>query len=128
MTSYFVRVQGDRPPFSCLAYFLWGTTVNFDSDGNASSPSDRCWTELTVINRAHQDDRVDVDPVSDDPLILKIEADSLTLAARAAFYLAMSTNGTVAESLSGPYTEPQGLVATMGDFDVEHALWQASYG
>jgi hypothetical protein len=118
---YFVRVHGKRPPFSCLAYFLWGSKADFDSDGNSSTPTDSTWTELTLKNRASPDERIDIEPVSDDPLILEIKGSSAILAARAAYYLALA-NGEVAHSANSPFFEPIKLKKEMGEFDIETAL------
>jgi len=123
---YFVRVHGKRPPFSCLAYFLWGSKADFDSDGNSSTPTDSTWTELTLKNRASPDERIDIDLVSDDPLILEIKGSSAVLAVRAAYYLGLAV-GETAYSANGPFFEPMKLEEELGEFDIETALWHSAY-
>lgn len=81
---------GTRPAFWDVAFHLWGQ-VDFDSDGNADTHPN--WTELTVIRRPAYDERVDIDPISDDPLILKIRSSTPGLAQRAAEFLAHSCGG-----------------------------------
>ena len=125
MIRYFVRVAEKRPPFARVARFLWGADIDFDSDGNSTSLEDGTWTELTVVDRRNGVDRVDVDPVEDEPLIMNVRSENATLAARAAYYLAMYAKGSVAQDLAGPYREPDAMVEAMGAFDIERALLAA---
>ena len=127
MIRYFVRVEGTRPPFACVARFLWGSDIDFDSDGNSTSLEDGKWTELTVVDRRNGIDRVDVDPVDGDPLILKVRSENVALAARAEYYLAVYTRGSVAQDLAGLYSEPNEWVEAMGEFDVERSLLDAGF-
>jgi hypothetical protein len=85
---------GPRPPFAEVAQHLWGG-VDFDSDGNSETPADVTWTELTVIRRPKYDERVDIDPLSEDPLVLRIASETPGLARRAAEFLARSCGGTL---------------------------------
>lgn len=88
-----VQVNGPRPSFVEVAEHLWGPGVDFDSDGDSTSPDDRRWKELTVELRTSPSERVDIDPVSETPLILKVVASSHSLAQRAAEFLRDRTNG-----------------------------------
>jgi hypothetical protein len=78
-----------------VAEHVWGPGVDIDSDGNSRTPDDEHWTELTVIRRPGLSERIDVDPVSDSPLVLKVVSESRDLALRAASFLAHSTGGTL---------------------------------
>ena len=49
----------------------------FDSGGNSSSPDEPHWTEPTIQRRQPPLERVDIDPVSDTPIVMKIVASSL---------------------------------------------------
>lgn len=49
-----------------------GTGVDFDSDGDSRSAQDGDWTELTLERPGYPEERVDIDPVSTDPLVLKV--------------------------------------------------------
>ena|SRR2546430_165695 len=91
---------GRRPPFEEVARHLWGD-ADFDSDGNADTHYST-WTELTVTRRPDYDERVDIDPVSDDPLVLKIHSSTPGLARRAAEFLAHSCGGVLTRQGSGP--------------------------
>ena len=86
----FLVNPGSRPPYARVADHLWGPGADFDSDGNSSAPNDTNWTELTVQARPDPDDlnRVDVDPVSESPLVLKVVSSSAALAERVAGFLA----------------------------------------
>jgi hypothetical protein len=88
VTNYVVS-PGPRPPFAEVAKELWG------------SASDTRWTELTVILRPTCAERVDIDPVSDDPLVLKVESMSEDLAERAARFIALSSEGTLTKQWPG---------------------------
>jgi hypothetical protein len=81
---------GPRPPFRELAHYLWGE-VDFDSDGNADV--DPNWTELTLTRRPNYDERVDIDPVSENPLVLKIISSTPGLAQKTAEYLVKICGG-----------------------------------
>jgi hypothetical protein len=98
--TYYVVSPGPRPPFAEVAKELWGS-ADFDSDGNSSGPSDTKWTELTVILRPTYAQRVDIDPVSDDPLVLKVESASAELAERAARFIALCSEGTLTTQWPG---------------------------
>jgi hypothetical protein len=92
-TEIRVQVNGPRPPCAQVAEHLWGAGVDFDSDGDSTSPSDLHWKELTVERRVPPGERIDIDPVSDVPLVLKVVASSQSLARRAAEFLRDRTNG-----------------------------------
>jgi hypothetical protein len=72
--------------------------VDFDSDGDSASPDDRQWTELTVERRRPPLERVDIDPISETPLVLKVTASSAALARLAAEFLKEQTGGQLIES------------------------------
>jgi len=92
--TFFVVNPGPRPPFSCIAEALWGA-VGFDSDGDSRYPGDTAWTELTIQRRPRCDERVDIDPVSESPLVLKVSASAPGLAERAARLLAGHSGAVV---------------------------------
>ena len=96
---YELRVQanGPRPAIAEVAEHLWGAGVDFDSDGDSASPDDRHWTELTLERRVPPAERVDIDPVSETPLVLKVVSSSPMLAQRTAAFLRDKTNGLVVE-------------------------------
>jgi hypothetical protein len=93
----FVLANGPRPPFYAVGEHLWGASADLDSDGNSSSPDATDWTELTLINRRDPSKRVDVDPESEAPLVLRVEGTTAELADRTAQYLAAVCKGNVVQ-------------------------------
>ncbi|WP_187363498.1 hypothetical protein [Massilia frigida] len=92
----YLRNPGARPEFGTLAAHLWGADSDIDSDGNSAYPGDAGWTELTLVLRAAPErQRVDVDPVSHDPLVLAIRSPDASLATRALAYLQEHAGGTI---------------------------------
>jgi hypothetical protein len=89
---WLLNSPGFRPEPRKLARHLWGN-VDYDSDGN--SDIDPNWTELTLTRRPEYDERVDVDPISRDPLVLEISSQTPELALKAAEYLQKSCGGTL---------------------------------
>jgi len=90
-----VECRGRRPSLNELVRMLWGSGADVDSDGNATSPDDQNWTELTVENRQIRRSRVDVDPVSEQPLVLEVRADNEDLAHQVARLIAEFSGGSV---------------------------------
>jgi hypothetical protein len=50
MATYQLQLTGPRPFFAEVPYYLWGQ-VNYDSEGDCKSPTDRNWTWLDLTNR-----------------------------------------------------------------------------
>lgn len=50
MTTHRLRLDSPRPYFAEVPYYLWGQ-VNYDSEGDCKSPTDRKWTWLELTNR-----------------------------------------------------------------------------
>ena len=121
VTKFFVRTPKPRPHFYTVAEFLWGEGVSIDSDGDCAFPDDRTWTELTAERRTG-DGRVDVDPVSTEPLTLVVRSSSSELAARTAYYLARYTDGMVAESADSEFLTWRAFESRLGQFDFESSF------
>jgi hypothetical protein len=112
-----------RPDFRLVIAFLWGDGHNVDSDGNSYNPASREWTELYLSDRETTEPPVTVSPDQDSPLVLSVESDSTTLAARVAFFLASATHGRVAVDAEQPFTAPDVLIPHLGDdFDADAAF------
>ena len=121
-TTSFVRTPNPRPDSRSIAVFLWGEGRDYDSDGNCPYPADRNWTELTLDSRERENERVDVDPVREEPLTLKVESEQPSLAARVAYYLVLTTDGVVSEEMGGKYVGAAAFRERLGGYDVESAL------
>lgn len=86
---------GPRPPYYRVAEHLWGAGCNIDSDGNSETPEDSRWTELTIELRGSDEKRVDIDPLSSEPLILQVRATSPALAEETAKFIVEWSGGKV---------------------------------
>jgi hypothetical protein len=126
MARIFLQPRGPRPDFRLVISFLWGDLHNVDTDGNSDNPASRDWTELYCQNRENLLETFDVSPVSQSPLILKIESDLPDLAARVAYFLATETGAAVASEISGPWHDPASLRESVGSFDLTAAELRAN--
>jgi hypothetical protein len=93
--SIHVLVKGDRSDFRLFSVFLWGDYHNFDSDGDSYNLASRTWTWLYMASREFEGQYVEIDAASELPLIFSVESPVLHIANRAAFFLALETNGFI---------------------------------
>lgn len=96
--EYIIHVvnPSSRPPYYLVADHLWGTGCNIDSDGDSVEPEDTEWTELTLRLRAgSESDRIDIDPISDNPLVLAVRSPSQLLCESAAGFLQTTSGGSI---------------------------------
>jgi hypothetical protein len=87
MATQVIRLTGPRPFFAEVPYYLWGE-VNYDSEGDCKSPTDRNWTWLELENR---ETRESLDVVKKDDAWEVTGADPL--AARCATFLISRCRG-----------------------------------
>jgi uncharacterized protein (DUF58 family) len=93
----YVRNPGPRPAFCLVAEHLWGVGCNFDSEGNSRTPLDTEWVELYVALRGTgMAELVQIEAVSESPLVLAVRSSRQDLCTRAAEYLASKTGGKIA--------------------------------
>jgi len=95
--EYLVNIvkPGPRPPFDQVAEHLWGANCNIDSDGDSRTLWYTQWTELTIELRDADKPRVDVDPISTDPLVLQVRSFSAHLAQEVAGFIAGRSGGVI---------------------------------
>ncbi|MCR9201762.1 MAG: hypothetical protein NXI04_24210 [Planctomycetaceae bacterium] len=74
MPQYFVNAEHERPDFRLVITYLWHDFFNVDTDGDSYNPASRKWTQLYIRNRQDDSQIVDIDPATDDPLILRVES------------------------------------------------------
>ena len=99
--EFFLSNPGPRPPYSAVAEHVWGAGCDFDSDGDSSIPDAPDWTELTVILRSDEGQRIDIDPVEGArPLTLWIRSENEDLAKKAAKFLADRSGGELSGTRS----------------------------
>jgi hypothetical protein len=122
VVQYWVKEPGPGGTFGQYNAFLWCHGQNCDTDGSSEDVSDRYWTELTIINREDESERVDVDPRPETPLTLEVRSARGYLAARLAYALTITTGGTLLSAPDGIAMDTEELLSTMGHFDVGAAL------
>lgn len=98
--TFFLIEPGFRPAYYELAEYLWGADAGINSDGDSENPGDGEWTELTIELRRRPVERVDIDPVSREPLVLKVVSTTEGLARKAALYLQARSGGSVSSDQS----------------------------
>ena len=79
MKSRIIEVISNLPPYYQIAEYLWGHCCDIDSDGNSDHPDSTDWSELTLILRSDENQRIDIDPLENQPnqLIMKSEIPEL---------------------------------------------------
>lgn len=98
MAQLLLTAPGPRPPYYRVARHLWGQNADFDSDGDSTSPDATDWTELTLALRddggvSSDSERVDIDPVGAEPLVLAVVSESSELARKTAEFLRSECGG-----------------------------------
>lgn len=77
-TDSVLELIGNLPKFYEIAEYLWGKGVNIDSDGDSYDPKSTNWTELTLILRSDETQRIDIDPIEGgNALMLKTTSKEL---------------------------------------------------
>src|SRR5690606_20380791 len=89
----FIKISNDRPDFRLVATWLWIKPHDIDSDGDSDNPASRQWTELYLSSRQNSNETIDIYPISENPLILRINGSTNEMVSRAAYFLALETNG-----------------------------------
>jgi hypothetical protein len=96
--------------------FLWHDDQNVDTDGDCDHPASHDWTELYVANREQPTEPpISVGPHQKSPLVLVVESESEQMAARVAYFLAVSVGSS-----------PETFLPQVGNFDVVAALQRAA--
>ena len=74
-----IQIIGKLPAYYDIAEYLWGKNVDIDSDGNSESPEDNDWSELTLILRSDENQRIDIDQIEGNSkqLILRATTNEL---------------------------------------------------
>jgi hypothetical protein len=122
-TSYYVRPRTPCPDVHKLAAFLWeGNFSYYAEDNSTSAADDESWTRLVLIHVEQPEQRVDITPVKEKPLVLHVNSAMKELSARTANFIANRTLGTVARYPTGSWRNPKMLRNDMGNFDIEAAI------
>ncbi|HLX63963.1 MAG TPA: hypothetical protein VKX17_22010 [Planctomycetota bacterium] len=120
----FVAAPRCRPDFRVIIAFLWGDNENVDTDGDSFNPASRDWTELYIANR-NNGEIVDINPSQKSPLILDVQSDKVYLAARVAYFLAVSMGSKILMPPDKDFRSLDILIPLLGNFDLDAALKRA---
>ena len=116
MTRFYITAPKPRPDFRLVIAFLWHDGQSVDTEGDCEHPASHDWTELYVANREEPaEPSVSVSAHEQSPLVLAVESESEHMAARVAYFLAVSVGSS-----------PDMFLPRVGDFDVEAALQRAA--
>ncbi len=125
---FYIQPNGPRPDYRLFIAFLWHEGQNVDSDGDSYNPASKDWTYLFLCNRENEAEHMMISPVirEDAPkgsLILEVKSGCDYLAARCAYFLAVSTRSGVSEKASESAYHPAALAERIKtEFDVEAAM------
>ena len=88
-----VECRGPRPDAGSISIVAWGGPTEVHLAGDFESPTDESWTRLSVVRADNPARRVDIEPVSREPLVLRVSSNEKKCADRVAFYIAMESHG-----------------------------------
>lgn len=125
MAKYYVRSDGPRPDTRLLIAFLWGDEHDVDTDGDASNPASRTWTDFFCSDRKDPASRFEVELLPDGLGYLAVESETQVLAARVALFLSSEMNTVVVTDIGGESVADEALVDACGDFDIGVAMERA---
>lgn len=117
---WYVTCPAKRPFPRAIPAFIWGLSVHFDSDGDATSNQDTAWTELYLAKRPTADGQIiSIAQLNADPLVLTVESSQQQLAARAAYIVAYYTMGKIGFTAETIIQAPSELMPLLGgDFEL----------
>ena len=92
---FHIKHPGPRPAYYLVAEHLWGRGCNIDSDGNSHTPEDTLWTELTLSLRDKSSERIDINPLSIEPLVLAVSSSQESLGWQAAQFIVNCSGGVL---------------------------------
>lgn len=119
----YLKLLKERPDFRLIITWLWKDFHNVDTDGNASNPASKVWTELYVQNRENKEEIIQVYPISENPLILQISASQEQLVYRVTYFLSLASEGEI--SLNEELTQlidKEFLLEGIKDFNIKESL------
>ena len=88
-----VECRGPRPDAGSISIVAWEGPTEVHLDGDFESPADKSWSRLSVVRVDSRERRVDIEPVSQEPLVLRVSSNEKKCADRVAFYIAMESHG-----------------------------------
>ena len=88
-----VECRGPRPDAGSISTVAWEKPTEAHLSGDFESAADTSWTRLSVVRVDDAARRVDIEPLSQEPLVLRVSSDEKKCADRVAFYIAMESHG-----------------------------------
>lgn len=126
MTVFFVHPENDLPPILEVKIFVW------DDASQTSPPTEQVqWPEDGSVELAIPgSDYVRIWARIDSPCLIQVSSQTDCLAARAAYFIALESRGSVALAEGGSYESPEQLQSQLGEkFRIDDAyvrvrLWR----
>ena len=88
-----LRNPGPRPPFYEVVDHVFGRDHEVDTDGNSLERDSTSWTELWVVSRENALLKLDIEPIGERPLALRVSGSTQAIVDRAARFLLEATGG-----------------------------------
>ena len=128
----YLKPLKERPDFRLVITWLWKDFHNVDTDENASNPASKEWTELYIRNRERTEENIEIEPISENPLVLQISASQKGLLYRTTSFLNLVSEGGVSfDSEFKNMVLKENLIDKMEDCNlkkaqerVQNSIWQ----
>ena len=91
--SIHVECRGPRPEARAISIVAWDPSTEVHLAGDFENPTDESWTRLSVVRVDNPERRVDIEPVSREPLVLRVSSNEKKCTDSVAFYIAMESHG-----------------------------------
>jgi hypothetical protein len=88
-----VECRGPRPEAGAISIVAWGRPTEVHLAGDFEGPTDESWTRLSVVRVDNAEQRIDIEPVSREPLVLRVSSSEKKCADNVAFFIAMESHG-----------------------------------
>ncbi|WP_338762278.1 hypothetical protein WAF17_17295 [Bernardetia sp. ABR2-2B] len=93
--TFFLNPKKERPDFRLVITWLWNDLQNVDTEGNSYNPASKEWTELYIVNRENKNEKIDIYPITENPLLLEISATTKELSYKLVYFLSEQTEGDI---------------------------------
>lgn len=93
--TFFLNPKKERPDFRLIISWLWDDEHDTDTEGDSYNPASREWTELYIANRENKNEKIDIFPITKNPLLLEISATTKELAYKLVYFLSIQTEGNI---------------------------------
>ena len=90
-----VECRGPRPPADGVVIVASSRAAKYELAGEHELQGDSQWSRLSLALSTDSRQRVEIEPVSTDPLVLRITSGDSKQANEIAFFLAMETHGKI---------------------------------